>query len=119
MDAHGWLRGPGRAAAYHDEGLQAERTAMAWQRTALGLGGVSALLLHDTGGRLLATLPGLVGLGVATLLLVLTEVRYEQTVRRVASGRHTAASGQVLTLAVTIVGLAVMAIALILVEASP
>ena len=119
MSAPRWLGSQDRHDPHHDEGLQAERTAMAWQRTALGLGGVSALLLHDTGGRLLTTLPGLLGLAVATLLLVLTEVRYEQTVRRVASGRHTAAAGQVLTLAATTVGLAGLAVWLILVEVSP
>ncbi len=119
MNGLRWVDGPDRHGTPHDEGLQAERTAMAWQRTALGLGGVSALLLHDIGGSLLAALPGLLGLGVATLLLVLSELRYEQTVRRVASGRHPAAAGQVLMLAVTIVGLAVLAICLILVEVSP
>ena len=116
MSAPGWLGSRDRHGPHHDAGLQAERTAMAWQRTALGLGGVSALLLHDSGGRLLAALPGLLGLGVATLLLILTEVRYEQTVRRVAAGRHPAAAGQVLTLAVTTVGLAGLAVWLILME---
>lgn len=119
MSTQRWLGSRDRHDPYHDEGLQAERTAMSWQRTALGLGGVSALLLHDAGGRLPQTLPGLLGLGVATVLLILTEVRYEQTLRRVASGRRTTAAGSVLTLAVTITGLAVLAVWLILGEVSP
>ena len=43
------------------DGLQAERTAMAWQRTALGLGGVSALLLHHAGGKVAPSVPGAAG----------------------------------------------------------
>lgn len=59
-----------------DPGLQAERTAMAWQRTALGIGGVSALLLHHGSGALLSSLPGLVGLLGAVALIVAVETRY-------------------------------------------
>ncbi|MGN6576097.1 MAG: DUF202 domain-containing protein [Nocardioides sp.] len=58
------------------EGLQAERTAMAWQRTALGLGGVSALLLHHAGGKVAASIPGVAGLLAALVVLLLVEVRY-------------------------------------------
>ncbi len=114
-----WWRGSDRELPHHDAGLQAERTAMAWQRTALGLGGVAALLLHDTGGRPLAALPGMLGLGVATLLLVATEVRYEHTVRRVAAGRDATAARLVRILAATVALLSVTAICLILVEGSP
>jgi putative membrane protein len=58
------------------EGLQAERTAMAWQRTALGLGGVSALLLHHAGGKVTASIPGVAGLLAALGMLLLVEARY-------------------------------------------
>jgi uncharacterized membrane protein YidH (DUF202 family) len=57
------------------DGLQAERTAMAWQRTALGLGGVSALLLHHAGGKLVASVPGAAGLLAAFVVLLLVEAR--------------------------------------------
>ena len=58
------------------DGLQAERTAMAWQRTALGLGGVSALLLHHAGGKLAPSVPGAAGLLAALVVLLLVEARY-------------------------------------------
>lgn len=111
-----WLRGSDRRVPHHDSGLQAERTAMAWQRTALGVGAVSALLLHRTGGGLLEAVPGLLGLGVAVLLLVLTEVRYEITVHRVGRGRDTAAAPLVGLLAGTVALLAVLAAGLLLVQ---
>ncbi len=91
---------------------------MAWQRTALGVGGVSALLLHETGGRLVAALPGLLGLVVAVILLVLTEVRYEYTVHRVGAGRDPVAAPLVRLMAGTVALLAVLSIGLILVQGS-
>ena len=69
-----------------DPGLQAERTAMAWQRTALGLGAVSALLVRQAGGDPLAAAPGAVGLLAAVALLVVVETRYLRTHRHVAEG---------------------------------
>ncbi len=53
-----------------ENGRQSERTTMAWQRTALGVGGVSALLIHDAGGSLVASAPGAVGLVAALAVLV-------------------------------------------------
>ncbi|MBI2244376.1 MAG: DUF202 domain-containing protein [Nocardioides sp.] len=67
-------------------GLQPERTAMAWQRTALGIGGVSALLVHHAEGRVALALPGGVGLAGALVLLVLVEQRYQRTIRKVSAG---------------------------------
>lgn len=61
-----------------DGGLQPERTVMAWQRTALGLGGVSALLLHHANGQLGPSIPGVAGLLVALATLVLAEVHHER-----------------------------------------
>ena len=80
--------GPGRRAEPPlDTGLQAERTAMAWQRTALGVGAVSALLVHHTGARTLTAIPGMIGLLVALVLLLETEHRYVRTLRRVQAGQ--------------------------------
>ena len=108
------LRSRDRQAPHHDAGLQSERTAMAWQRTALGVGGVSALLLHQTGGRLFAALPGLTGLGLATALLVLSEWRYERTVSRVEPWPDPLRAPLMLMVALTVSSLAVLAIGLIL-----
>lgn len=104
-----------RGGPAHDLGLQAERTAMAWERTALGVGGVSALLLHDT-GSLVTKVPGLVGLVVALVLLILTQVRYEQTVRRLGRGQAPGAERLVLALSCTVTVLAVLSIGVIIVQ---
>ena len=69
-----------------DTGLPAERTAMAWQRTALGIGGVSALVVHHAGGRPLLVAPGAAGLLGALLLLLVVEERYHRTLHKVSSG---------------------------------
>lgn len=61
-------------------GLQAERTTMAWQRTALGLGAVSALLLHHARGDLVRSIPGVVGMLAALGVLVLVESRHARGV---------------------------------------
>jgi putative membrane protein len=61
-----------------DNGLQPERTVMAWQRTALGLGGVSALLLHHADGRLGGSLAGAAGLLATLVMLILVELRQER-----------------------------------------
>ncbi len=64
-------------------GLQSERTTMAWQRTALGLGAVSALLLHRAGGDVVTSAPGVAGLLAALAVLVRAETRHG---RRGAAG---------------------------------
>ena len=111
-----WLLHSDRDEPHHDAGLQTERTAMAWQRTALGVGGVSALLLHQSGGRLLSALPGLFGLAMATTLLVLSELRYERTASRVGSGADPVDARLLLLLAVTVSLISVLAIGLILIQ---
>ena len=99
-----------------NRGLQAERTALAWQRTALGLGGFSALLLHDTGGRPYLAIPGVVGLVTSVVLLLSVERRYERAVSRIEDGhspagtrlvRVVAATGVFLGLAAALLALAV------------
>lgn len=89
---------------------------MAWQRTALGVAGVSALLLHDTGGRVVPALPGLFGLTMAVVLLVLSELRYEHTVSQPGAGTGPAQTHLLLLLAGTVALLAAMAIWLSLVQ---
>ena len=70
-----------------DPGLQAERTAMAWQRTALGVGGLSALLVHVADRDLAAAVPGLVGLLGAVALLLVGEQRYAWTLAHLETDR--------------------------------
>lgn len=110
-----WARPRRRADAAVDVGLQAERTAMAWQRTALGVGGMAALLLHRAGHHAWATAPGVLGLVLALTLLLATERRYEQTVRRVVTGQSAARPAMVRTVAAGAVFLALSALVLVLV----
>ena len=94
---------------------QPERTALAWQRTGLGVMAVAGLLGHgalETENPVLLAVAGaaaLLGLGV---LGGLAPVRYRQ-VRRMLGGGGNGGSAPVLvtavTVAVTLVGLAAMA----------
>jgi uncharacterized membrane protein YidH (DUF202 family) len=69
-----------------DTGLQPERTAMAWQRTALTAAGVSALTLRHAEGDVLRSLPGLLGLAGAVGLLLVVEGRYLRMLRHAERG---------------------------------
>ena len=93
-----------------DPGLQAERTAMAWQRTALGIGGVSALLLHHADGALLPSLPGTAGLLAALGLLLVVEARYVHNSRHGEAGNSPMGPGLVRAVAAGSVLLAVAAL---------
>jgi uncharacterized membrane protein YidH (DUF202 family) len=112
----GWTGPRRRQEAAIDPGLQSERTAMAWQRTALGLGGVAALLLHQAKGDPLTAAPGVAGMLVALVVLVVAERRYERTVRHVVAGRGPASPALVRTMAATSVALSVAALVLIAAE---
>lgn len=96
-----------------DAGLQAERTAMAWQRTALGIGGVSALLLHRAEGAGLATLPGAAGLVAAVGVLLSVEARYLRTHRHVEAGTSPMGRTAVRAIAAAAVLLAVGSLAVV------
>lgn len=72
-----------------DPGAQAERTALAWQRTGLALLGVGAVLLH-VDGRSSSHLSLAVGLldivAGAVLGAVVAPLRYRRTLRSVEEG---------------------------------
>lgn len=102
------LQRSGQHAHVLDPGLQAERTAISWQRTALSVGAFSALLLHTGGPRLLTRVPGAVALIVSLLLLLVAERRYVDMVIAV-NRESTPASPQALRR----VSLAVVFIALL------
>lgn len=101
-----------------DVGLPAERTAMAWQRTALALAGFSALLVHLAGRDLLAAVPGLVGMALALALLVVGERRYGWTVRRVESGADCTAPRLIRLLTVGVAALSAGSLVLVVVLAT-
>lgn len=89
---------------------------MAWQRTALGVGAVAALLLHHTGGRSLAAVPGALGLVVALWLLVASEQRYTRTLRRVQSGRPATSRGLVRLIAAITVLMSAAALVVVVLD---
>lgn len=69
-----------------DPGAQAERTALAWQRTGLALAGVGAVLLHvdGSGSSPLPLFAGLLDIAAgAALGAVVAPLRYRRTLRKV------------------------------------
>lgn len=73
-----------------DGGAQAERTALAWQRTAFALLGVGAVLLHVGGGGAgrLSQVVGLLDIVVGAVVgAVVAPLRYRRTLRQVGSAR--------------------------------
>jgi uncharacterized membrane protein YidH (DUF202 family) len=82
-----------------DDGAQAERTALAWQRTAIASMAVAALLIHARlNGQLWA---GLILAGSAAIaVLVLVPWRYRCVLRAVRAGRTPVSRPTVLVTAV-------------------
>ncbi len=69
-----------------DVGAQAERTALAWQRTGLALLGVGAVLLHvgDGGPTTVSLVVGVLDMVTGAVLgAVVAPVRYRRTLHRV------------------------------------
>lgn len=97
-----------------DVGLQAERTSIAWERTALTLTVFSALVLHAANSQRLGQAPGLAGIAVALWLLMAAERRYAVSVRRVQDGVSPVAPRMTLALTVAVVVLAMTAFGVLL-----
>jgi uncharacterized membrane protein YidH (DUF202 family) len=98
-----------------DRGLQAERTRLAWSRTALSFGAVGALLLHNgiTTGERLRLVPGIIGLGCAAATYLFGVVRYHATNRRVRREESMTSAGAVRTLtALTVLTVVVALVAI-------
>ena len=91
---------------------QPERTALAWQRTGLGVLAVAGLLAHraaEDERRVLLLLAGAAALLGLLVLGALAPLRYRDVRRRVAAG--TAAAAPRLVVGVTVTVLVVAAIA--------
>jgi len=84
-----------------DRGLQAERTRLAWSRTALSFAAVGALLLHigTSPGHRLHELPGLLALCSAAATYLLGVGRYHATHRSVLREQPMTSASSVRTLA--------------------
>ena len=98
-------RRPAERPPVLDQGLQAERTMIAWQRTALGLGAIGALIVHSASRHPLGWYLGGIGLLVSLGLLVTAERRYVETVRLVAAGRSPVSPRAIRLLAAATMGL--------------
>ncbi len=72
-----------------DVGAQAERTALAWQRTGIGAIAVGALLMRDhLQAHLLPSWPGLLLVVVAGIgVMILIPQRYRRVLANVRAGR--------------------------------
>lgn len=83
--------------AVWDPGAQAERTALAWQRTGLAVAAVGLLLTHArSGGHLLAPWPGLVVLAAGgAVAAFLAPLRYRHIERTVRGGAGPSSAGMV------------------------
>jgi putative membrane protein len=90
---------------------QPERTALAWQRTGLGVLAVAGLLAHraaEEERRVLLVLAGAAGL-LGLLLGVLAPVRYRDVRRRVAAGTGVSAPRLVVVATATVLVVAAVA----------
>ena len=87
---------------------------MAWQRTSLGIGAVSALLLHQARGRVGLSVPGGAGLLAALVLLLAVEARNVRSHRDVESGRSPMGRKMVRAVSLGTMLLALAAIAVVL-----
>lgn len=101
-----------------EPGLQTERTIMAWQRTALGLGGVSALTLRQAQGDPLLSVPGVAGLTGAVALLAFAEMRYLRSLQRRGPDREPMGPSLVQAVAAGTALLAVATVAVVLAVAA-
>ncbi len=94
-----------------DVGAQAERTALAWQRTGIGAIAVGALLMHEhVQQHLLPPWPGLLLTVVAGIAVaVLVPQRYRRVLRDVRAGHtplsRTMVPGATLVLVVVTIGI--------------
>ncbi len=88
---------------------------MAWQRTALGVGAIGALVLR-TAGRTWGVVPGVAGLLVAVVLIAASEHRYVRTIRKVEAGRPSHSTAMVRLLAGVTLLLAVSALLVVVLD---
>ena len=92
-------------------GVPEERTALAWQRSGLGMLGVAALVGHSAvrqGETALIVLAGFAAVLGLVVLGGLAPLRYRQVRRRLAAGEDTAAPrmAAAVSIAVGLVGVA-------------
>jgi uncharacterized membrane protein YidH (DUF202 family) len=93
-----------------DVGAQAERTALAWQRTAIGVMAVGALWVRWDIHEHLPVWPGILLTAVAGLAVVmLVPVRYSRVLRTVRAG-HTPLSRATVPAAAAVLAVVILAV---------
>jgi len=95
-----------------DIGAQAERTALAWQRTAIGTMAVAALVLRWDATEHLPVWPGIVlAIAAGGTVLSFAPARYRRMLRAIRDGNTPVSRGMVpaATLATTLVILGISA----------
>jgi uncharacterized membrane protein YidH (DUF202 family) len=99
-----------------DRGLQAERTRLAWSRTALSFAAVGALMLHSgmSKGDRLDELPGVIALCSAAATYLLGVGRYHTTNHNVARDLPMTSAGSVRTLTALTALTVVLALVLVI-----
>ncbi len=100
-----------------DEGLQSERTYLAWQRTGLAFAALGALLVHSANGQRhpLAEAPGLFGLTISAAILSWTILRYHGSGTAPKSNHDTAVPRMAAAVSAATVVLCLSGLALVLV----
>lgn len=84
---------------------------MAWQRTALGMGGIGALLLHS--GLPVTAVVGAAGIVTALGLLFVAERRYERIIVHVEQGEPVSSPALMRAIAAMVMALGFGAIILV------
>lgn len=95
----------GSSDAVHDPGLQAERTRLAWSRTALALTVIGALELHPARADLLLVhrIPAVVTMLVALACWIHGGRRYQRVRAALQAGRSIAPRHSTVTLGLLVV----------------
>lgn len=105
----------GARRGIYDSGMQHERTALAWDRTALAMivGGALFMRAGNPPYHHPRHLPGIVMIGLGTLVLVLAFRRYESRNAQLRAGRPVAQPGLVRVVGTATVAFCVAALGLV------
>jgi uncharacterized membrane protein YidH (DUF202 family) len=101
-----------------DPGLQPQRTTLAWTRTAIGCGGLAALLVRHAvlTGRIIDVIAAVLAITATVSVLILGRRRRDSVTDRISRGQTPVTRPSVVTVAALIALLAVMLIGSILVD---